>query len=1389
LFLIVVDRVLKLATFFSAQQIKSYLASAVEKEISCGLHLSGERVERICAFQRTFRPASLDPASPVATMYFDVHRGNEGVESPQQVREMENKTIFEFIMQHQRPKHKYVINFKTGIDLSDDEHRQYLTVFLDDACNVLLDALDRAEAKLAIAPDPLNDEIKLHLAFAKFRADRFSPTESSRAALERAKEWMDEAGGKAYDLFGPSGAGKTYVMARLMADLSTEDLRAENATTYVMRFLGTSGDSADVISLLRSICNQLRMISMGRNANPDAGVGLAACPVDDEVLVKYFNDAIRKWAWGPLVLALESLDQLKDTNLGRKLDWLPVDEVSENVKIVCSTLPDELNPEVGRPFRCLSILRKRIPDSHRFTEVCALKDSRSLIEHLLKLKHRKVNESQLALLVNTMTLAEDKAQTPLMATLIADKAAHWKSTAPIPANLPRSVRGIILQFFSDLVSYFEGLERTNQTGSRPMKGPHLTAGTRLVKHALSYITLANEGVSNTELQEILSLDDDALADSHQWWFTPDRKLPSGPLLLLLRMLAPYISRRDQMIGGALSVWYHRQLWEAAEAHFLQEDEFRASCHGVLAEFFSGRFYARPKPCNDNLRIRLDLSNEAARAGVDRHVRDQPLVLKGKSVFHSGALINERRCTEAMYHMVKELEILANLSETPQCVLERAKRAEEELCSAEGVCARGMSGETFNLVWQSAAYVRLVSGVGIDLVKINHFNRWIRRDAHEFDSALGVTLSAMRQPLTSKVREQLLASRQQVSHLPWLVLGSAVDFDAVVCVLKGHEKAVWCTHWHENRFVSGDNSGLIIVWDAFTGEKTMELRGHLGAVTSVKWSPTGSQILSGSRDKTCIIWDAVMGDKVSELQGHISAVTSVAWSPRGDRIVSGSGTPHTNDPGEVIVWNAVNAVKLYGLKGHTRAVMSVAWSPLEDKIVSGAGDPYSNDLGEIIVWNAATMEKISEPTGHRGAVMSTAWSPNGDRIVSGSYDKTCIIWDAATGNQISLLEGHTDWVHCVDWSGPGSDQIVSCSEDETLIMWDAATGEQVSKIEGYTARARSVAWSPRGDQILSGSADNTCIVWDAIKEDSLSGLHRHTDSIRCVAWSGGGDRIVSCSDDNSLIIWDSATGSQKSRLEGHSDVVMSVAWSPGGDHVISGSYDTTCRIWDAVNGENVAVLRGHVAKVTSVAWSPGGDQILSGSYDKTCIIWDARTWKKRLELNGHSEAVMSVAWNPRADRIASGSEDKTVIIWDAQKGVQVRKLKGHLDEVRSVAWGPAENLLVSGSNDKTAIVWNAVSGEKISHLPGHAGHVRGVAWSNNGTQIATCSERIIRVWHVEKGRKVSNASMLEGHTGCVTSVAWSPSDDKLVSGSNDKTAIMWTATVNEQVELLIRRNNV
>ena len=86
-----------------------------------------------------------------------------------------------------------------------------------------------------------------------------------------------------------------------------------------------------------------------------------------------------------------------------------------------------------------------------------------------------------------------------------------------------------------------------------------------MRAALAYITLAENGVSATELNQLLSLADDVLESVYEWWVPPVRIVPPLLVTRLLTDLAPYLTRRGDGSGAELVSWYHRQFWEAAGA--------------------------------------------------------------------------------------------------------------------------------------------------------------------------------------------------------------------------------------------------------------------------------------------------------------------------------------------------------------------------------------------------------------------------------------------------------------------------------------------------------------------------------------------------------------------------------------------------------------------------------------------------------------------------------------------------------------------------------------------------------------------------------------------------------------------------------------------------------
>ena len=76
-----------------------------------------------------------------------------------------------------------------------------------------------------------------------------------------------------------------------------------------------------------------------------------------------------------------------------------------------------------------------------------------------------------------------------------------------------------------------------------------------------------------------------------------------------------------------------------------------------------------------------------------------------------------------------------------------------------------------------------------------------------------------------------------------------------------------------------------VWDAASGQETLTLKGHTGAVRSVAFSPDGKRIASGSDDGTLKVWDAASGQEMLTLKGHTGLRVS-AWPSAP----TGSGSP-------------------------------------------------------------------------------------------------------------------------------------------------------------------------------------------------------------------------------------------------------------------------------------------------------------------------------------------------------------------------------------------------------------------------------------------------------------------------------------------------------------------
>src|SRR5262249_60647748 len=67
-----------------------------------------------------------------------------------------------------------------------------------------------------------------------------------------------------------------------------------------------------------------------------------------------------------------------------------------------------------------------------------------------------------------------------------------------------------------------------------------------------------------------------------------------------------------------------------------------------------------------------------------------------------------------------------------------------------------------------------------------------------------------------------------------------------------------------------------------------LKGPIGPVISLAFSPDGKTLVLGNSGGTIRLWDLQTGKVRATLTGHTSPVWSVAYSPDGKSLASGSG---------------------------------------------------------------------------------------------------------------------------------------------------------------------------------------------------------------------------------------------------------------------------------------------------------------------------------------------------------------------------------------------------------------------------------------------------------------------------------------------------------------------
>jgi WD40 repeat protein len=289
----------------------------------------------------------------------------------------------------------------------------------------------------------------------------------------------------------------------------------------------------------------------------------------------------------------------------------------------------------------------------------------------------------------------------------------------------------------------------------------------------------------------------------------------------------------------------------------------------------------------------------------------------------------------------------------------------------------------------------------------------------------------------------------------LAIGGFGD-EAKVYSVEGKLRATYGGHGKAARVVGfspdggllavGTYDGPIKIWDRSRGTEVVTLRGHVGRIYAVVFSPDGQRLLSVGVD-AARLWDVGTGREQHVLKHGGSLVHAGLFAPDGRSVLTGGWD------GTVRLWDAGTGTELWRLENRG-SVDAMAYSPSRDMLALGGN-------GRRIELVSPVLRECHESQRRRL-----------ETLLGRLDDDAYAVREAVSREILQLGLMAEPWLRRGMTEGKSAEVRLRCRHLRQQLL----TTTQ-AELTGHEEKVESIAFAPDGNLLASADRAGTIRLWD------------------------------------------------------------------------------------------------------------------------------------------------------------------------------------------------------------------------------------------------------------------------------------------------------------------------